>query len=245
MSGDVPAEGPPTAAGALPTAHMLGAGGPVRLGKRVALVNEDTGQYQMPQELQGANVETLRYKPSAVKSQGQAKTYFYSTDENGNARIIKTQPRVGGTDEYIKIDKKAPGKEGHALTPQERIDLFTLQEYQRAQKPDKNGNVNISDEMTKAAVDAAKRLSLPTYKTVLEENVPGIKGLFERLIPGGETGTTKRTQELPGTAPADQPPTEDPAYAQDLARAQQAVDRGLLSREEADRRLKGRYGRGL
>src|ERR1051326_8956624 len=77
MSGDVPAEGPPTAAGALPTAHMLGA--PVHLGKRVALFNEDTGPYSRPGELQGSNVEAIRYKPSAAARTDRKSTRLNSS----------------------------------------------------------------------------------------------------------------------------------------------------------------------
>src|ERR1051326_1990137 len=104
MSGDVPAEGPPTAAGALPTAHMLGA--PVHLGKRVALFNEDTGQYSMPGELQGSNVEAIRYKPSAAAR--TAEPHYLRMIDPGTGEVVNSIPIKAYQDQRFRLSKHLP-----------------------------------------------------------------------------------------------------------------------------------------
>lgn len=178
---------------------------PIKLGKKFGVYNEETGQGTMVPDLQGAG-QVLPVR--APKPNRNGMIYAYTADEEGGIQVINARP-TDGPDQWIRVDKKPPKGSGTSI--EDRLDLMTIGNYQRALASGKP----LSQDLLEQAVQAAQRQGRPVYEETVDQPVAGFWGGVSRILPGGDTGmeqvNTVGIGNPPGTPVLSAPPAPAPA----------------------------------
>lgn len=157
---------------------------PVRLGKRVGMWDEETGEGRELPELQGIS-ELLKFP--AKKPQDSAQGYNIFVDAS-TGEEVRREKNNNGRDSITKVG--SGGGSGTKESPQEKAARDTLKAYDSALRSGKTPTFDLESR----ASQAAKFLKLPTEKVI---NKPGFWGSifgkdetsYERpAFVGGEEG---------------------------------------------------------
>lgn len=253
---DVPNPGGGVPISVLPTTEVSMQDVPIKRGSPSYTFNQRTGRYEEAQSIpRGAEVR--QFTPPA-------QSYAIGYDDSG--RVVTQEPIEGDRDVSFRVGTLAArgaGRGGRGgLSPKEQTWKLTYDKAIRALMPryDIMGKPippEIDPALLQAGVEAGQGLGVDT--TFLEEFLaaaqspenpfpakaepprPGMGSKVKDFLTGGPKAGAPKAD----TSPAEALPGAAGQFEADLEKARLAVSRGLVTREEADRRLKKKYNRGM